>query len=282
MDDRTLDDLLSDEPTTEASEPEAPSTETSERPRDPATGKFVSASDPGDENPEPAQQATEAAPPAASQDEPGHIPVAALRDERQRRQTAEEEARKNAEQLRQYEAYFQSLQQQQQPQPQAPDPNEDFAGWLNWRDQQIAAQIRDTIMQEVTQYGDQFRTTTRAEVSELQARQRHQDYDQVIDGSFKEAVAANPFLVSQLAQAQDPAEFAYNAGKQWAASKAYGSEAPPSRDEIVAQVRAEIMAELGVPQSQRTAPSSLASERSVGTRSAPAWPGPPTLNELLG
>lgn len=280
MDDTTLSDILKDEPTP-TEQPEAQQAEQSDRPRD-EHGRFVSAESSG-ETPETAETpSTEAAPPAAQQEAPqGQVPTAALLDERRQRQELEQKV-KQWEQLFAQQYAAQAQPQYQQQQPEAPDPNEDFAGWLNWRDQQIAAQIRDTIMQEVTQYGDQFRTTTRAEVSELQARQRHQDYDQVIDGSFKEAVAANPFLVSQLAQAQDPAEFAYNAGKQWAASKQFGSEAPPSRDEIVAQVRAEIMAELGVPQSQRTAPSSLANERSVGARSAPAWGGPPTLNELLG
>lgn len=274
MSDTSIDDILRSEPTDEPIV-EAPSTEASERPRDPATGKFVSASDPGDETREAAlTPSTEAAPPAAQQEaEPAHIPVAALKDERQKRQQAED-------QLRQYEAYFTSLQQPQPQQPAAPDPNVDFNGWLNWRDQQIAAQIRESIMGEVTQYGDQFRTTTRAEVSELQARQRHEDYDAVIESSFKEAVAANPFLVSQLAQAQDPAEFAYKSGKQWAASKQFGSDTPPSRDEVVAQVRAEIMAELGL-SSTPTAPSSLASERSVGSRSGPAWAGPADLRSLL-
>lgn len=273
MDDTSLDSILNDEPTPETPAIETPTPEQSERARD-EHGRFVSASDPGDENPEAATPPTEAAPPAAPQDaEPDRIPVAALRDERQKRQQLEE-------QLRQYEAYFASQQQPQPQPPAAPDPNEDFAGWLNWRDQQIADQVEQRIMQRVEQYGSQVETSNLVKVTQALARQRHEDYDTVVSGPFMEAVASNPMLVEHLKQAEDPAIFAYNAGKQYEQAKQFGSNAPVSREAIEAEIREKIMAELNLSSTPK-APSSLASERSVGSRSGPAWSGPTAIGDIL-
>lgn len=285
MDDETLSSILTDEPTQEASEPEAVQAEQSERARDPATGKFVSASDPGDETPEPAAQpAQEAAPPAAQQEAvPGHIPVKALQDERQKRQQLEADLAARDARIAEYDAYY-AQQQRQQPQQQYQQPDEipdrwtDPDGYDAWRD----AQIEQRILQRVEQYGGQVETSNLVRVSQLLARSRHEDYDTVVSGPFMEAVKVNPMLVEHLKQAEDPAMFAYNAGKQYEQAKQYGSTAPVSRDAIEAEIRQKIMDELGMSQSKPTAPSSLASERSVASRSAPAWGGPPTLNELLG
>lgn len=275
MDETPLSDILTSEP--DEAPAGAPPAEQSGQPRD-EHGRFAPASETGDGQPpaDDAAPADPAAPPAAPQNEDaGHIPVAALRDERQRRQQLEQ-------QLEQALGYIQSLQTPQQPQhqPEAPDPNVDFAGWLNWRDQQIASQIRDAIMGEVQQYGSQVTVQNRAQVSEALARQRHDDYDKVIDGPFKEAIAANPMLVEHLKQAPDPAMFAYNAGKQYDQARQFGSTAPVSREQIEAEIRQQIMTELGMSGSPK-APISLASERSVGSRSGPTWSGPAELGDIL-
>lgn len=265
MDTEDLESILSNEPTTEA--PEAPEAETIGRPRD-EHGRFVSASDPGDETPE--APAPEAAPPAAQQEaEPSHIPVAALRDERQKRQQAEER-------LRWYEQQQLAPQQQHQEPAEIPDVFTDPVAYTQW----VAQQVRESVMQEVQQFGGQFGTQTRAEVSEMLARRQYEDYDSVIEASFKPAVAANPFLVQQMAQSPDPAGFAYKAGKQWAEAQKYGQAEPLSREQIEAEIRQKIMAELNLSQSQQ-APNSLATERSVGSRPGPAWSGPADLGELL-
>src|SRR5262249_54890840 len=145
------------------------------------------------------------------QEEPGHIPIAALRDERQKRQQLEA-------QLEQYETYFSQLQQQAQ-QPQAmPDMHEDPSGYTAW----IAGQVRDHVMREVQQYGEQYGATTRTEVSELLARQKYEDYEQKID-VFKQAMIENPFLIDQVKRAADPAHFAYQAAGKYLEAKQYGS-----------------------------------------------------------
>ncbi len=266
-----LESILSTD--TPSSDQSPPAPDLSGQPRD-EHGRFASTDQTGDGKPDILAD-QQAAPPAAPQEPQDHIPVAALKDERQKRQQLEA-------QLQEYQNYFQALQQQQnQPQVQAPDPNVDFNGWLNWRDQQIAAQIRESVMGEVQNYGNQVTVMNRAQVSEALARQRHEDYDKVIDGSFSEAVQANPNIVTLLARDPDPASFAYRTAKQWEQAKSLGNSEPVDRAQIEAQVRAQIMSELGL--SNKQAPSSLASERSVSVpRSGVAWGGPTDLGDILG
>lgn len=95
-------------------------------------GKFVAASEPAPEPvPEPvaAEPAPEPAPPpqpAPEPVQPGHVPITAMLEERDKRKALEER-------LRQYEA--------QQAQRQAPDPYEDPAGYEAYRDQAIEQRI---------------------------------------------------------------------------------------------------------------------------------------------
>lgn len=273
MDDTSLDSILNDEPTPEAPEPAAPQTGQSDRTRDPATGKFVSASDPGDENPEVAPQpAPEAAPPAAPQDaDQGHIPVAALRDERQKRQQAED-------QLRQYEAYFTSLQQQPQTQQPAevPDMYADPQGYAQW----LYTAVREGVMQEVQQQADQFGTMTRAQVDEMMARQKYPDYDSKLE-VIREAAKTNPHIVQEIYGAAQPAEKAMQIASNILAAREMGSATLPSRDDLKAEIRAELMAELNL-SPKPTAPSSLASHGSLNVpRSGPAWSGPSAIGDIL-
>lgn len=265
MDDNDLNSILNDEPTTETTPTETEEAKEA-RLRD-ERGRFASASDPGDETPE--APAPEAAPPAAQQEaEPGHIPVAALRDERQKRQQLEA-------QLQQYETYFSQLQQPPQQPAEVPDMYTDPEGYTRW----VAEQVEQRIMGQVQQYGSQVETTNLARVSELLARQRYTDYDQTVAAAV-EANKANPFIATQVAQAEDPAEAAYRIGKNILAAQQLGTAEIPSRDALKNELRAELMAELGLSSTPK-APSSLASEGSVASRSGPAWAGPPSLDDLL-
>jgi hypothetical protein len=252
MDD-DLNDILADE----AESPAAPTGAGASAAQ--ATGDFS-----GDDHVSP----DDGPPPSFGQEEPGHIPVAALRDERQKRQQLEA-------QLEQYETYFSQLQQQAAQPPAMPDMYEDPGGYTAW----IAAQVRDHVMQEVQQAGEQYGSTTRAEVSELLARQKYEDYEQKIE-VFKQAMIENPFLIDQVKRAADPANFAYQAAGKYLEAKQYGSSGTSSRGAIEAQIRQQIMSELGLSSTPR-APSSLASERSIGSRSGPAWSGPTALGDLL-
>src|SRR4249919_2479969 len=280
--DNTLGDFLNDEPLPESTiAADAAQIEhaedkgelvaepvTDERPRGP-DGKFIKKEETGVEN---AADPIEAAEPVTPTEQPNRLPpaeYAALRDERGKRQEEarlRQQAEHERDQLRQY---VQSLQAQQQPQT-PPDMFEDPDGFK--------AHLRQEILRELEPALNQHRTLTRAEMSEIAARQKFEDYDATVE-VFKEAMATNPFLLTQLQQAPDPAVYAYNAGKQFQAAKAYGNEAPPSREQIEAEIREQIKAELSLPQSK--APSTFAGDRSVGSRSGPAWTGPASMRDLL-
>lgn len=272
--DNALGDFLSDEPLPEteavAEEPvvEAETEqETAARERD-ERGRFKAKEETGVETAAEPEVQTEPVPPTEQANRLPPAEYAALKDERRKRQELEDR-------LRQYDEYFTQLQTQQQRQPQQiPDMFEDPDGFKA----HLAEQIRAELMQELTPTLNQHRTLTRAEMSEIAARQKFEDYDATVE-DFKEAMASNPFLLTQLQQAQDPALFAYNAGKQYRQAKAYGGEAPPSREQIEAEIREQIKAELSLPQSR--APSTFAGDRSVGSRSGPAWTGPSSMGDLL-
>lgn len=244
----SLDDILSDEPESEAGQ-----AETIGQPRD-EQGRFAT-KEPGVE-----EQSSQEEPPSSEQ-EPTHIPIAALKDERTKRQQIEAERQQMAERLQQYEAYFQSLQNGGQ--EEEPDPVQLIA-------QQVMSQLQP--QQEM-----QF-LTQKVEFAEALARQKWADYDEKVE-HFKEAAKANPFLIQELRTAANPAEYAYGVANQILEAKAYSQQ--PSREQIEAEMRAKIMAELGM-SNQPKAPTSLVNERSVGSRSGPAWSGPTPLGDILG
>jgi len=256
----SLDDILSDEGDIEEA------AETIGQPRDDA-GKFTNA-EPGveEEVADPIQEG-----PPSTEQEPSHIPVAALKAEREKRQQVEAERQQIADRLKQYETYFDQLQQPEDLGP--PDPQVDPNGYAQW----VRQQVMQEVQQNVASTGEQYIARARIEVAETLARQKWADYDEKIE-TFKEAAKANPFLVAELQKAPNPAEYAYNAVARMQEAKQYGTA--PSRAEMEAQIRSEILAELNIPQAK--APFSMATERSVGGRSGPAWSGPASLDNILG
>lgn len=254
-----------------------------EGPRRDEIGRFASANTGENQPGEGVAAAVPApgAPPAPNdQDtESGHVPIAALRGERQKRQQLED-------QLGQALGYIQQLQnppqQHRQPQAQtmpqtAPDIFSDPEGYTAW----IRESLMADVMQEVQQYGATFGTTTRADVSEMLARQKFDDFDPMMEVAAK-AVHANPLLRDQIAYAQDPAGAAYRVAKNYQEAERLATGEPASRDAIAAEVRAQVLAEYGLsPTSQPQAPNSLSGERSVGSRSGPIWSGPATLADIL-
>lgn len=257
-----LDEILnSSDPGDEDQVSEAPeATETPEqqaaRERD-EMGRFK-AKDTGEDIPT-ADDGTGAATPAA---EPERVPVAALMDERQKRQNLEER-------LRQYDEYFAQLNTQPQ---EVPDPFTDPDAHQAY----VIEQAVTKAIERITPQLQRTQTLSRAEVSEMLARQKFEDYDQKIE-AFKEAIQDNPFLIQQVQQAADPATFAYNAANKYLEAKQYGI-ASPTREQIEAEIREKVIAELGI---RPKVPSTLAGDRSVGSRSGPAWTGPTPIEDIL-
>ena len=261
MSEQSLGEILgSEEPAIEEPTVEAPEAETPQRERD-EHGRFVS-KQAGDEQ----QAEPEASVTPTPEPEQERIPIAALKDERNKRQQLEER-------LRQYDEYFAQLQAQPKQPTEVPDMFADPDGHQAYVIEQAVQRAVEKLQPAMQQQG----TLTRAEVSEMLARQKYEDYDATVE-VFKEAIAHNPFLVGQLHQSADPATFAYNAGKQYQQAKSYGTEAPLSREQIEAELREKIVAELNL---RPQVPTTLADARSVGSRSGPAWTGPTELGDIL-
>lgn len=206
---------------------------------------------------ETAEQPMEGPPP--SEPEPQHIPLNALQDERRKRQHAEDQLNQMQSALQQYESYFQQANQ--------PTPEDDPIAY-------VAQQVRDQLAPQL----QQELLVQKVTFAEMQARARWNDYDDKVE-MFKAEAQRNPFLLQQAAAAPDPAAYAYNVATQIDQARQWGGNPAPSLEQIEAELREKIIAELGI--SNRQAPLSTATERSTGTRSGPAWSGPATLDELL-
>jgi len=233
----------------------APAEDVSGPPRD-EHGRFAPQEPPpGDEPVAETPQPEQEGPPPS---EPQHVPLAALKDERDKRQQMEQQLHELNNRLQQYDAYF-----QQQAQPTIDEDPIAFVA------QAVREQLAPQLQQELLQ--------VRVQTAEAMARGRWADYDDKIE-LFKAEAQRNPFLLQQLQGAPDPATYAYNVANQIAEAQRYGGQAP-SREQIEAELREKIMQEIGIP--QRQAPVSLANERNVGSRGGPAWSGPAPLEDLL-
>ena len=139
-----------------------------------------------------------------------HVPLAALKAERAKRQ--EYEAR-----LRQYEQ-----QQAQQPQPSFYEAPEQYVqSLLQQHDQQVTQRMLGAL--------------------EAQAREVYPDYDEVFE-IVQESAASNPVLTQQIMQAPNPAMAAYKLGKQLREMKAM-ADPDAYRAKIEAEIRAKVDAE---------------------------------------
>jgi hypothetical protein len=128
---------------------------------------------------------------------------------------------------------------------------------------------------------------TRLQMAEMFARKSHPDFDEKIE-VFGKILQQTPGLHAQWISAPDPAEFAYNLGKNHMELEQAGSieemRAKIER-ETSARVRAEVEAELkakadALAKERAALPPSLSEARSTGVNK-PVWGGPPSLDEIL-
>lgn len=262
-----------EEPKPEASKPEA-------APQRAPDGKFA-----------PKAEAEASAPPAEDA-ERNVVPVAALKDERAKRQKAEAEASRVLAEMEAIKREIAALRNQppaqsqpqaQQPEAPAPDfwtdPDAYFAHRLGEHERKIRA---DVINRHLG-------------FSEAAARARHQDFDAALN-EFAEAMRANPMLREQMVNAPDPGEFVYQVGKRAMSVKPMLADPEGYRRQIEAELRAKLEAEYAArmaapagsePVAQSAVPlpplpTSLASVRSVSPRTGPQWSGPAPLDAIIG
>lgn len=209
----------------------------------------------------PAATATSEAPPAPPS---GQLP--------QEEYSALRAVRDENKELKRQIAAIQRQMTQPAPQP-APTPV-DF-----WDDPQSFMDSRmNQLGQTLLQQWEQRETVRRLDASEKTARAKYTDYDEAFE-AFEQAVQTNPQLAAQLAQADDPGEFAYRKGKTAIEIQRVGSI-----DELKAQIRAELEAEARAAiggQPRPVLPSTTAGDGSVGARSGPEWAGPKPLGQIL-
>jgi hypothetical protein len=149
----------------------------------------------------------EPAPPAGKQDH-GQIPIAALLDEREKRQRAEQDR----------EQYRRELEEHRRraapPQPR-PDLFQDPDGALAHVERQVSEQV----------------TRARLDMSVMMEQQAKPDYPEK-EAAFIAAVQANPALYQQMMADPHPAGFAYRVGSQVLAMREIGDPAS-YKDRIV-------------------------------------------------
>lgn len=262
---RDINDILNDAtPEVEAyeAEPVEPTEteaqpETIGQPRD-DSGRFAKENVTGEEIP--AEEPQTEAPPAPEPEAQGQL--AALKDERRKRQEAEQRA-----------AFLeQQFKTMQQPAPQQQEPEPDF--WDNPQ-RVIASQVQKAVI-EALQAEKQQQTMARIDESESKARAAYADYDDAFH-AFHRAASVNPSLVQQMTQASDPAEFAYKTGKS-----ALDLQRVGSIDELLAAERARWEQEAAQAiQPRQQAPFTTATARSVGERGVPAFTGPKPISAIL-
>lgn len=198
------------------------------------------------------------------------VPIAALKEERAKRQ--------------EYETRFNELNERlsrvEQPQPQnqvadLPDPIDDPDGFK----QAVVATVR----------------SEQLAMSVEMVREVHQDYDQA-EVAFVEAAKADPQLQAKFRASRHPGKFIYDHGKKFLSAKQIQEDPEAYRkrikDEILAELRGEApngefreqsqdRQQQSQPQERRF-PSSIASSRAVAPRSNPGFSGPTPLAAFPG
>lgn len=208
-----------------------------------------------------------AAPPAAPQDA-DFVPVAALKDERKKRQESERLAKEYADKLSAYEKA--TTQAPAPPPPQRPDLFENPDGALDFVQQQFQRDLDRRILN----------------MSVAAAKRAFPDYADA-EAAFVEAVHANPRLYDQMMADEDPAGFAYRVGSQVKVLREVGADPSAYREKVRREVEAELQSQRETEQPLRRAdprssiPPSLAGGRDSSGRFVPAWNGPESLKDIL-
>lgn len=180
---------------------------------------------------------------------------AGLKDERRKRQEAEQR-------LQALEQELQSLRN-----PPAPPPSifEDEQGWQ----QQFGSQVVTTAVQHAS-------LNATLNTSEMLARRDHEDFEEA-KAVFLDLAAQNPQLREQALADPHPWAKAYQIAKTHRTMQELGAV---DIDSLREQIRQEELAKLQSPQ-RPGLPPTLTTERNLGTRSGPQWAGPTSLSDML-
>ena len=201
--------------------------------------------------PEVAQEVVDAAPPAADTDK--HVPLAALEAERGQRRDWKEKALKGQGEIDALRRELEAARRTPQPQQPAEEAPE-----------------LDPVQQQYLRA-----ETITLNHSERMARKAYGDEE--VDKAFAKLRSAGNHLVQQALQAADPWDFVVKEGRKLALLEEIGDDPAAYRARLEAEFEAKRSAEPPKP----VLPTSLATARSSGARSAPAFNGPPPMSSLF-
>lgn len=244
MEGKSLDELLDGEPVEELEPVEVAEEAASEPEVQPRdeSGRFA-AKETGVEP----QETAEPVPPT---DRLPQQDYKALREEREKRQRLEAE--------------LEALRAQQ---TQPPSIWEDEQAARSYDQQQaVAAAVQEATFQ------------ASLNMSEMMARQAYPDFEEV-KAEFLAMAEQNPVLPQQALSDPHPWNKAYQIAKNARTMRELGAT---DINELREKIKAELMAEMQAQPAPAQLPPTLSTERSVGSRTGPAWSGPKSINELLG
>ena len=230
------------------------------RSRDDA-GRFAPKADAPDNGP----------PPEPKQDAPQTVPVAAVLEERKKRQALER-------QLQELQARITAPPAPQQPPQPAAQPDVPLEDLIFQDPQRFIQAVRAPLEDELVR--------TRLAMSEANAR-RESDFDEATN-AFAQYVEANPqikgAIAGQLRSHPDPARWALEQGRALIAQERWGQviQQYGSPEAYIAAQRPSQPAPVAPPSAPPAPPASLASVRSAGPRGVPTWSGPTPLSSIVG
>lgn len=262
--DNSLDDILNENSTSEATETEATTEDaaTEDKAADDVEAKVEEKSDtdksedkdaedkPDEKAPDEGKGDDEAATPAAK-DDAKTVPLAALKDERSKRQDLE---RQLADATGKKDA------------PKRPDALEDPEGSAKFMEGEVDKKVQNI----------------KVDMSYQMASQFHDDFDQVME-AWPGLAEQSPGIYEQALNDAMPGEFAYQACKRHLMLKDIGDPAEYEQ-RIRADERAKVEAEAkAAGKAKKTVPNlpeSLASEPG-GSRGGPGWVGPRSIEDVI-
>lgn len=211
------------------------------------------------------------------------VPVAALQAERQKSRKytehlaqVEQQLAEQRQQFTQLQQWLLAQQQAQQPKPQAPDFWEAPENAIDYRVQQEVAPIKSLLQRQ------------REEFSMLQAVDKHGQ--ETVDAAFVEMrsrMASDPMSAKPDYDRIMSSPHPYGALVDWHKKQQVMAEIGSDPAAYKEKLKAELLAEM---QQQTPAapavgnmnlPSNFAAARNVGTRSGPAYSGPPPIDDIF-
>lgn len=219
-------------------------------------------------------------------DERGMVPVAALQAERQKAKRYTEQVAefqtKLEQQNAQWEQRFNQIFAQLQHKPAQPEPEQAPDIWTD-----PDAYLQRGVQQAVSPVMGQLKAMQRG-MAELQFKP---EVVAEAEKAFNTAAQAGQLpkeFIQQINGSPNPWAAAVQWHQQQTAMAEIGSDPAAYKQKLRDELKAELMAELqqgqqpGAPRAAPVMPGNFATGRNVGTRSGPAYAGPPNLDDILG